>query len=136
MTQRCICIIDDEEDLLFLLETRFKKDGYDVVTFESAEKFYDHAAELDAGAQIFVLSDYRLPEDSGVQLLERIQSQEQVVGFALQTGYNPTEVAAELCATSFPVEVLEKPVNMNELVEFVRKSFQQRAIDESSPEAS
>jgi DNA-binding NtrC family response regulator len=73
MTQR-ILVIDDEKLIRWTLEQHLVREGYEVETAESAER----GLELITDDQPdLVLLDNRLPEMSGLELLEKLGVQDR-----------------------------------------------------------
>jgi len=67
-------VVDDEEVILAALARLLEREGYDVVTAMRPTVALETATEAEAGANPFdvVLSDYRMPEMVGSELLSKI----------------------------------------------------------------
>lgn len=124
-----VYIIDDEEDLLFLVQDLFEKAGYTVQTFGSGQNFLEHlskgrteALDTATGPVFVVLCDFRLPDVNGLEIFGAVRSERGLRGFALQTGYPGVTLPGEKEA-DFPVKVFEKPVRMEMMLEFVGACF-------------
>ncbi|MBN1379056.1 MAG: EAL domain-containing protein [Gammaproteobacteria bacterium] len=68
-----LLIVDDEPSVLTSLTFLFKRHGYDVLAAEHPEKALEQVASLrDIGSLGVVISDYRMPTMSGIELLHEI----------------------------------------------------------------
>ncbi|MFQ6110343.1 MAG: response regulator, partial [Candidatus Aminicenantales bacterium] len=65
-----LLIIDDERSILDLLSVVFRKEGYHVETALSASKALELIEKQDFD---LVLSDIKLPEMSGMEILRRVK---------------------------------------------------------------
>lgn len=126
-----VYIIDDEEDLLFLAEARFQREGYAVKTFGSGRDLLEHLvsgrieAKLPESGSVFVvLCDFRLPDMNGAEIFAAVRGEKGLRGFALQTGYPEVSLPGENTA-GFPVKVFEKPVRMESMIAFVETCFRE-----------
>src|SRR5436309_2201019 len=108
---RLIMLIDDDGDTLTCFGTILSRAGYQVVVATSGRRALDlvdsHYREqrpLD-----LILSDLRLPDISGLDILRHIRHRRLAVPFVVLTGFGRTQDAVEamrLGATDF----LEKPI--------------------------
>src|SRR4051812_17846106 len=103
-----ILIVDDEPDLLELLELTLLKMGLDVSRATTVAK-----AREQLGLHKFdlCLTDMRMPDGSGMHVVEHIASKGLDVPVAVMTAYASTENAvAALKAGAF--DYLHKPVSL------------------------
>jgi two-component system, LuxR family, response regulator FixJ len=114
-------VIDDDdavrESLAFLLGTA----GLDVKTYESAVAFLDVAPEVKLGC---VITDVRMPELSGVDLLRRLQELKLGVPVIVITGHGDVPLAVEAMKIG-AVDFLEKPFDDEVLLASVRSALNQ-----------
>ncbi len=114
-------VIDDDEavrqSLAFLLGTA----GIDVQTYESAVAFLDVAAEVKLGC---VITDVRMPELSGVDLLRRLRELKLGVPVIVITGHGDVPLAVEAMKIG-AVDFLEKPFDDEVLLASVRSALNQ-----------
>lgn len=109
-----IAIVDDDDSarssLGFLLEVA----GHAVTTFASAAEFL--ASEMHHLA--CVILDHHMPHMTGLTLAERLRDDGIGLPILLITGSLSPDIAAR--AASLGIErVLEKPVNENDLFDFI-----------------
>jgi two-component system, LuxR family, response regulator FixJ len=114
-------VIDDDEavrqSLAFLLGTA----GIDVQTYESAVAFLHVAAKVKLGC---VITDVRMPELSGVDLLRRLRELKLGVPVIVITGHGDVPLAVEAMKIG-AVDFLEKPFDDEVLLASVRSALNQ-----------
>lgn len=112
-------VIDDDdavrESLAFLLGTA----GIDVQTYESAVAFLKVAPDVRLGC---VITDVRMPELSGVDLLRRLQELKLGVPVIVITGHGDVPLAVEAMKIG-AVDFLEKPFDDEVLLASVRSAL-------------
>ncbi len=81
---KTLLFVDDEEEILDILVDLFSREGYSLYT---ATKATDAMQIIDHHSIDFVLSDLKLPDASGSELLERIRMINPNVVRVLTSGY-------------------------------------------------
>ena len=128
-----VFLIDDEEDLLFIVRTRLTRSNLDVREFLTAAEFraafakfranqtemHEVSRTADCAKQAFIITDFRLGDATGVEILSAVADEPSVVGAVLQTGYFLAKEA--LPKLPFPVRVLEKPSDIDKIAEFIKE---------------
>jgi two-component system response regulator PilR (NtrC family) len=111
-TQRYrVLVVDDEPDLLTLYELTLVREGYDV---ECAGTLADAWALLEAGSFQAVVTDMRLPDGTGLELLTRLDAAGRGERAIVITAFGSAENAVEaLKAGAF--DYLTKPVDLRNL---------------------
>jgi two-component system, LuxR family, response regulator FixJ len=114
-------VIDDDEamreSLSFLLGTV----GMEVKTYETAMAFLDIAATVRAGC---VITDVRMPELSGVELLRRLRELKLDIPVIVITGHGDVALAVEAMKIG-AIDFLEKPFDDEVLLGSVRSALNQ-----------
>jgi DNA-binding NtrC family response regulator len=111
-----ILIVDDEEEIRELLEVFFEMDGYDVATAENGLIAYEI---LQKGGIDIVVSDLRMPEASGIDLLKSVELDNNIdVPIVLLTAY--TDLSKEDAFELGAFDVLRKPIKSDQLLGVVR----------------
>jgi len=114
-----VLVVDDEADLRELLELTLVGMGLDV---DCAPDLARALAFLDAHDYALCLTDMRLPDGDGLQLVAAIQRREALPPVAVITAYGSTENAiAALKAGAF--DYLAKPVALDSLRALVRSAI-------------
>ncbi len=112
-----ILLIDDEEDIRFMLENALEGQGYKVVTAQSAE---DAVAKLSSNQINLVLSDIELPGMSGLELLTQIKMTYPNLPVILMTGKGYSMNEALLDGAD---EYIKKPFEIHDLFEVIEKTY-------------
>ncbi|HYD95644.1 MAG TPA: sigma-54 dependent transcriptional regulator [Noviherbaspirillum sp.] len=111
MTAPRILVVDDEADLRELLEITLVKMGLDVDCAESMAAARGHLARTDYA---LVLTDMRLPDGMGIELVREVAAAHRNTPIAVITAFGSAENAvAALKAGAF--DYLSKPVGLDQL---------------------
>jgi two-component system, NtrC family, response regulator PilR len=105
-----LLVVDDEPDLRTLYELTLLREGYDVETAGSVEEAWQRLAERGYSV---VITDMRLPDGSGLDLLRRLEAADRAEKTIVITAYGSAENAVEaLKAGAF--DYLTKPVDLRQ----------------------
>jgi two-component system response regulator PilR (NtrC family) len=119
MTSPRILVVDDEPDLRELLEITLVKMGLDV---DSAESLGDARSLLATRDYALVLTDMRLPDGLGIELVREIASANKNLPVAVLTAFGSADNAvAALKAGAF--DYLSKPVGLDQLRQMVQSAL-------------
>jgi two-component system response regulator PilR (NtrC family) len=114
-----ILVVDDEADLRELLEITLLKMGLDV---DSAATVREARAMLAANPYALVLTDMRLPDGLGLELVREVAASHRSTPIAVITAYGSAENAVvALKAGAF--DYVSKPVVLDELRTMVRSAL-------------
>jgi two-component system response regulator PilR (NtrC family) len=117
---RSVLIVDDERDIRELLVLTLGRMG---LRTDTAASVGEARAQLGRGAYDLCLTDMRLPDGTGLELVAEINQRYPDLPVAMITAYGNVEAAVEaLKAGAF--DFVSKPVDINVLRELV-----QRALD-------
>ena len=117
-----VWIIDDDRSIRWVFEKALTREHIDFRAFSSAR---DALAALPEGAPQVVVSDIRMPGESGLELLQQVKERHPALPVIIMTAYSDLESAV----TAFQggaYEYLPKPFDVDHAVELIR-----RAMDES-----
>ena len=128
-----ILVVDDEAHLRELLEITLIKMGLDV---DSAESLTAARAFLSKNSYALVLTDMRLPDGSGMELVQEVGSQYKNTPIAVITAFGSADNAVvALKAGAF--DYVSKPVALDQLRKLVRSALQMNEVQaEKRVEAS
>lgn len=120
----CVLVVDDEEavraSFTFLLEGY----GLEVRGFASPTTFL---AEVFPPGPVCVVLDLRLPELSGLEVLERLTTRPRQVPVILVTGHGNQQAADEARRLG-AFDFLEKPFDDREFMERVEKALSSQIV--------
>ena len=117
--QRCVLVVDDEVDILELIELTLLRMGLDV---ERAMNVREAAAKLSQRHFDLCLTDMRLPDGTGIEIVETITKANMDLPVAVITAHGNTENAvAALKAGAF--DYLAKPVGLDQLRTLVKSAL-------------
>jgi two-component system response regulator PilR (NtrC family) len=115
-----ILVVDDEPDLRTLYELTLLREGYRVETAASVQEARQHLREQRFDA---VLTDMRLPDGFGMELLVDLRDQQRRERCVVMTAYGSAENAVEaLRAGAF--DYLTKPVDLKQFRAVVASAVQ------------
>jgi two-component system response regulator PilR (NtrC family) len=119
-----ILVVDDEAHLRELLEITLIKMGLDV---DSAESLTAARACLSKGSYALVLTDMRLPDGSGMELVQEVCSLYKNTPIAVITAFGSADNAVvALKAGAF--DYVSKPVALDQLRKLVRSALQMNEV--------
>mgnify|MGYP002136845770 FL=1 len=112
-----ILVVDDEPDLRTLYELTLLREGYRV---ETAACLQQARALLQAQHFDVLLTDMRLPDGRGLELLQELQAQQRSERCVVMTAYGSAENAVQaLRAGAF--DYLTKPVDLKQFRSALRE---------------
>ncbi len=111
-TSRVVHIIDDDEAVRDSLRFLMKSAKMDVETYESATAFLDALPQIRGGC---VITDVRMPQLSGIELLRRLKSMSIDLPVIIMTGHGDISLAVEAMKEG-AVDFLEKPFDDESLL--------------------
>ncbi len=117
-----IWIVDDDRSIRWVLEKALARDGLEFKSFASAREVLD---ELNVSAPQVVVSDIRMPGDSGLDLLQELKKRLPAVPVIIMTAYSDLDSAVSAFQGG-AFEYLPKPFDIDHAIELIR-----RALDES-----
>lgn len=111
-------IVDDEESVRKSLAFLLTMAGFTVRVHDSATRFLAAAPSIDKAC---LVTDLRMPDMNGVELLERLSQQNNMIPAIVITGHGdvPMAVAAMKAGA---IDFIEKPFEDEVLIEAIRKA--------------
>jgi FixJ family two-component response regulator len=117
-------VVDDDPSLSRAVSRRLEAEGFEVVTFDSAEAFL---SALTDGPGCVVL-DLRMPGAGGLDVQEALARRADPLPVVFLTGHGDVHSSVRAMKAG-AVDFLTKPVTGDELVEAVRRAI---GLDESA----
>lgn len=119
---RTVHIIDDDQALRESLAFLLRAAQLEVRSFDSAKTFLDALPDASLGC---VITDIRMPEMNGIDLLRRLKELKVGVPVIVITGHGDVALAVEAMKIG-AADFFEKPFNDEQLVASVRTALQRR----------
>jgi two-component system, NtrC family, response regulator HydG len=114
-----ILLIDDDPTFCLMLSTFLKRQQYEVKTAYTAGEGLN---QLKADTFDLILTDFRLPDKNGLELLEQIRVLDTKVPVILMTHYADIRTAVKAIKMG-AFEYLAKPINPDETLLTIRKAL-------------
>ena len=123
-----VWIVDDDRSIRWVLEKTLSREGIPFKSYASASEAISHLEQGIEAPQV-LMSDIRMPGQSGLDLLQIVKTRHPSVPVIIMTAYSDLESAvAAFQGGAF--EYLPKPFDVDQAVELIR-----RAVDESMHQA-
>ncbi len=117
-----ILVVEDEEKLRRVVELQLMSAGFDVDKAASAEEGLNLADRAD-----LVLTDLKLPNMSGLDLLAAVRQQNAQTPVVMMTAFGSVETAVEAMKAG-ATDFLLKPFSLDHLMQVVDKALEVRAL--------
>ena len=119
-----ILVADDERSLRELLAIVLRREGYDVMLAENGKMAL---AALARGAVDLLISDIKMPDMSGVEVLRNAKQIDPALPAIMMTAFASTETAVEAMRLG-ACDYLVKPFDVDELKLKVRATLESRHL--------
>jgi response regulator RpfG family c-di-GMP phosphodiesterase len=119
-----ILVVDDERVIRDILAEFLTLEGFSVHTVEDGEKAL---TELRLHPYDLLITDLKMPRLSGLQLLERIESERLGVLTVLMTGFGTVETAIEAMKKG-AYDYLLKPFKVEEVIHVVERALYRQRL--------
>ena len=118
-----ILIVDDDQGQRTVLQTILKREGY---TIETAENGVAALEKIEDNLFDVVVSDMRMAQMSGRELLHKIKSTDPDLPVLIVTAYAEVNDAVDLVAREGAFYYLEKPIQIDTLKKEIRRAIEMR----------
>jgi DNA-binding NtrC family response regulator len=119
-----VLIVDDESGILDTLRILLKKEGYEVTTAQGGKAGLE---QIRSGTPDIVLSDIRMPQISGLDILQAAREQDPLTPVILMTAQASLQTAiGAVNAGAF--YYIQKPFANDELLAILRRACEFRAV--------
>ena len=118
-----VYIVDDDQSFQRFASTLFGSVGLETVCCATGEELL---AAVDAAHPGCIVLDVRLPDLSGLQVLERLAARPEHPPVVMVTGHADVPMAVQALKTG-AVDFLEKPVRNQELLDKVQEALAREA---------
>ncbi len=121
MTDYTVHIVDDEEPVRKSLAFMLTMNGFAVKMHQTAEAFLAFAPSVRNG---ILVTDLRMPEMSGVDLIRRLGDQKIRIPSIVITGHGDVPMAVEAMKAG-ALDFIEKPFEDSVIIEAIERASQQ-----------
>ena len=126
--QARILVVDDEQSMRELLAIVLRREGYEVLTAEDGKTAI---ATLEREPIELLISDIKMPDMSGVEVLRAAKAIDQDVLAMMITAFASTQTAVEAMRLG-ACDYLSKPFDVDELKMKVREKLESRTLREEN----
>ncbi|WP_129714989.1 sigma-54 dependent transcriptional regulator [Pedobacter sp. SYP-B3415] len=124
-----ILIIEDDTTFSQILEGFLGKHGHEVTVLYNTQSFLKMAGPA---AFDLILTDYRLPDGTGLDIMGHIRDRQLNIPAIMMTGFNDVRIAVKSIQMG-ALDYITKPVNPDELLMIVQQALQKRTAPEPAP---
>jgi len=121
-----IMVVEDEKNQADLITKILNKKGFNAA---AANTKADALKMFSAGRIDLVLTDFKLPDGNGLEIINEIRKLNPEVAIIVMTAFGDIETAVK-CLKSGAGDFLSKPVDLNELERIIFKLLQTRILIE------
>ena len=122
--QPSVLVIDDESGILDTLRILLKKEGYEVATAQGGKAGLD---AIRGGSPDIVLTDVRMPQFTGLDILQAVKEQDAMTPVILMTAQASLQSAIQ-AVNAGAFYYLQKPFANDELLAILRRACEFRQI--------
>jgi len=123
-----VYVIDDDEAVRDSLTWLLESNGYTVRCHASAERFLQSLQNTDKSTISCLILDVRMPGMSGLELQERLISENLPMPISFITGHGDVSMAVSTMKRG-AVDFIEKPFKENELCALVERMLTKARVD-------
>jgi len=120
VAEHTVMFVDDEVNILKAIQRLLRHEPYQVLTASRPQEAIDLLARVEAQV---VVSDQRMPEMCGVDLLSAVREQHSDMVRMMLTGFTEMNIAVEAINKGEIYRLITKPWNDDELKATLRQAF-------------
>ena len=121
-----VLVADDEPNLRRVLQAQLRRDGYDVIAVADGQAALDALEEHHVDV---IITDLRMPELDGMQLLERVTVSHPDVPVIMITAHGTVDTAVQALKVG-AFDYVTKPFDRTELKHVIEKATRTRELGE------
>jgi two-component system response regulator AtoC len=119
-----IMVVDDEPEIVAFIRELLMNRGYDVMGISDSR---DAAAQFDSFRPDACVFDFRMPHQSGSDLLDIIKKKDATVEVIFLTAQDEASLAVDLMKRG-AMDYLLKPVELNQLLLSIGRALEHRRL--------
>ncbi|MCB0419140.1 MAG: sigma-54-dependent Fis family transcriptional regulator [Bdellovibrionaceae bacterium] len=124
MVLKRVLVIDDEQNILVTLQGSLEDEGYMVDTAPDAQRGLERVQRF---APDVVLLDIWLPDQDGVEVLEKIKRLDPTIEVVMMSGHGTIETAVKAIKMG-AFDFMEKPIHFDKLSVLLRHAFELKEL--------
>lgn len=132
-SKRRVLLVDDEEKIIAALRRLLRREGYELVTATSGA---EALTILEADPVSLVISDYRMPGMTGVELFHKIRERWPSTLRIILSGYSQVSTIIAAINEGEIYKFISKPWNDEEIKLHVRRALEQYELEEENQRLS
>lgn len=121
-----ILVVDDESSMRQLLDIALRKEGHQIVVAESGKKAVERFGK---SAFDLVISDIRMPDMSGVEVLRHVKQSSPETPVIMITAYSAADTAVEALRLG-AYDYIAKPFKVEELKATIKNALEKTRLAE------
>jgi two-component system response regulator HydG len=122
--QPSVLVVDDESSILDTLRILLRKEGYEVTTAQGGKAGLE---QIRSGNHAIVLTDVRMPQVSGLDILKAAREQDPETPVILMTAQASLQTAIQ-AVNEGAFYYVQKPFSNDELLTILRRACEYRSI--------
>ncbi|TAK05944.1 MAG: response regulator [Candidatus Manganitrophaceae bacterium] len=130
-SKHLLLCVDDEENILHALRRVFRKEPYEILTTVSPK---EGLALLESRSVALIISDHRMPEMEGTELLAAVRAKNPDIMRIMLTGYADMKAAIEAINDCQVYRYISKPWNDDDLRLTVQEALRQYDLVQTNRE--
>ena len=119
-TKKKILIVDDDENIRYLLKEIFQQDGYLVDETSDGQKGFEKAC---LNTYDLITIDIRMPNWDGIEAILGLILVKNELKFLVISGYISEEHRLHLVTIDNVIGIIDKPFDTNHLLKLVKESI-------------
>ena len=123
--RKLVMIVDDEPDMLSMLRLVIEKKC--VCNVISASSGLEALEQLTRCRPEVILSDIKMPDLDGLELLKKIRQHDRTLSVVIMTGYGTIDIAVQALKDG-AYDFLQKPFDKDHLVRVIRNGLERTAL--------
>ena len=124
-----VLVVDDEPSICEMLQIFLRREGFDVTVAESGETGLEC---IRKGNFDVIVSDIKMPDMTGIELLRRVRSEGTLGEFILLTAYATTDTAIQALQMGAFDYILKTDNFMDELKHIIDRALEERRLREEN----
>ena len=122
--QPSVLVVDDESSILDTLRILLRKEGYEVTTAQGGKAGLE---QIRSGSHAIVLTDVRMPQVSGLDILQAAKDQDPETPVILMTAQASLQTAIQ-AVNQGAFHYIQKPFSNDELLTILRRACEFRSL--------